>query len=91
MKSIAAILAAKLEELGLWPQEAAVVMQSCRDDQSLFVDMARRWDEPPGNYPPAMLAVLWVSVKTKAAEWLAANKPNHFARSLFGGDREEAA
>lgn len=45
--------------------------------------MADRWDDHTEGYPTQMIAAVWMSVKNVGREWLAENRPRHFARRLF--------
>lgn len=67
---------------GLWPKEAAEVLTAAEADKALE-SMRDRWGDDVEDYPLQMLTVLWMSVRHIAAEWLALNKPQHFARPLF--------
>lgn len=73
---------ARLVDHGLWPDEAHTVIEALKADE-VAEPMAGRWHEDTTAYPPQMLPVLWIIARRKAAEWLAANKPKHFARALL--------
>ena len=76
----------KIEETlvnhGLWEDEAKTVIAEAEKHESLK-DMLGRWDEDTASYPDQLLAVVWMSVKNLATEWLKANKPNHFALAIL--------
>jgi len=73
-------LTALLEENGLWPDEAEAVIELLK---AATPDMSERWEDGLEHYPQTMFAVLWMSAQFEAAEWLAKNKPEHFARAFF--------
>lgn len=72
----------KLEEHGLWPQEAVQVMDAA-EQSDLLADMQGRWDQSSEGYPPQLLVVVWMSVKLQAKRWLTDNVPQHFALGMF--------
>jgi hypothetical protein len=45
--------------------------------------MKERWDDSVTDYPLPVLMVTMVSADREAAEWLAKNKPEHWARAMF--------
>ena len=71
-----------LEENGLWPQEAEAVVAAMSDELTMKA-MACRWDDPVDDYPPHIFAVIGISAKRQALEWIDRNKPEHFARPMF--------
>lgn len=76
----------KIEETlvnrGLWEDEAKTIVAEAEKEKSLE-SMQDRWDEDIAGYPSPVLAVVWVSVKHHAVEWLKANKPQHFALAML--------
>lgn len=82
MNTIRATITDRLQEHGLWPQEAEAVMsavEAAPENES----MKGRWGETPDAYPPMIMTLAWLSAKTKAVEWIDENKPQHFARGMF--------
>ena len=82
MKTIRTVIADRLQDHGLWPKEAEAVMdavEAAPENES----MKSRWGDTPDDYPPSIVALMWMSAKTKAVEWIDANKPLHFARMMF--------
>jgi hypothetical protein len=71
-----------LEDNGLSPDQAQAVIQLAIADKSLKF-MKTRWDDECGGYPSPLFAVVWKSIKYMAVEWMDANMPKHFARSMF--------
>jgi hypothetical protein len=68
---------------GLSPHEAASIFQHLKDEDKEANMMAGRWNEDADDYPSAMITILWQSYRRVAAQWLAANKPRHWARPMF--------
>jgi hypothetical protein len=69
---------------GLFPEQAQAIAQALIDEDSNNENlMAGRWDECSDAYPPQLMAVLWHSYKRVASNWLAVNKPMHWARGMF--------
>lgn len=71
---------------GLWPKEADAVMEAFKAQPEIKDVKLNDVVGDPLGYPKSMLAVLQLSVKRTAAEWLATNKPMHFARAMFDDD-----
>jgi hypothetical protein len=82
MKTFRSYAIDKLNDHGLWPEEVEAVMQAVVLDPANDA-MRDRWDDPINGYPSIMLSILWLTVRTSAAEWLAANKPCHWSRAAF--------
>ncbi len=69
---------------GLWPEEAkAIVKEMETQDLQETKTMKDRWDEAEEGYPKVVLAVLLLSAKTQAVQWIDKNKPRHFARYIL--------
>jgi len=45
--------------------------------------MQDRWKNPAETFSPQMLAVLWVTAKSEAVQWIDENAPKHWARPMF--------
>jgi len=82
--TIREVLEKRLCEHGMWPDEAKQVLKNA-ETHATCEAMKGRWDEQESGYPGFMLRVLWVSVTKIAVEWIDANKPKHFARSILTG------
>lgn len=67
---------------GLWPGQADAVLAALKAEPN-SEPMEGRWDEPVENYPPQLMAVLWLSTKMAAVAWIDKNKPKHFARAML--------
>lgn len=72
----------RLVEHGLWPDEANMVLDDAEKSEVLE-PMFGRWKDSVDGYPPQMFAAVWISIKSVAVEWIDANKPKHFARTMF--------
>jgi hypothetical protein len=46
--------------------------------------MDGRWDHPADSYPDPLFVALWIAVRAEAVKWIDENKPQHWARDLFG-------
>ena len=71
-------------ENGMWPKDAPVVideMLAAREEGD--PSHAVRWDGPTDQYPPQLLAVLWMSVRAAGLKWIDANCPEAFYRPMF--------
>ena len=76
----------KLTELltrnGMWPNDAFEVMEEVISSDTTE-SMIDRWNDVADGYPKPFLALLWFMVRQKALEWIDANCPKAFYRSLF--------
>lgn len=81
-ETFAKALTDRLEASGLWPEEAAAILDEAKQRPETK-DMTGRWDHVAGNYPPILVNILWVTVKHVAKEWLAQHAPLHWARPMF--------
>lgn len=75
----------QLEISGLWPNEAAEVMNFIiEEDARLGAAISTaKWSEESSGYAVPILATTLISVKQDALNWLRENKPNHFAIALL--------
>jgi len=75
------------EENGLWQQESEQIVEAMiNEDNERCKTMAGRWNDQADDYPPQLLAVLWMSFKFTANKWLAEHKPMHLARPMFASE-----
>ena len=72
----------KLEERGLWPNEATAVFQRLHDLPENKVTEGR-WDHPMEDYPLILTGSLWASAKDQAVAYIDEVKPMHWARPMF--------
>lgn len=82
MGTIRSAISDNLKQHGLWDDEAAAVMQVVVSAPELDT-LEGRWDTDQGAYPPVIINIAWLVAKRKAVEWIDANKPQHFARSML--------
>ncbi|WP_027358407.1 hypothetical protein [Desulforegula conservatrix] len=82
MQSIRAAVSKKLQDHGLWQQEAEAVMDIVEKAPENKA-MQGRWHESPDAYSSGILVALWWSSKNHAIAWIDANKPEHFAREIL--------
>jgi len=80
--TIREMMETKLQENGLWPDEATAIMDAI-EDEKCAESMNGRWKDAADGYPPQLFAVSWMVVQTVAAKWLEENKPMHWARPMF--------
>lgn len=64
---------------GLFEREADAVMEALIAGSSPAI----RWQDDVSGYPPSVIAVLWISARRKAVEYIDANCPRHWARPLL--------
>ena len=81
--------------------ESMLVANGMFDDQAkevlmVFIEeganepMTGRWEEPMNNYPPQLLAVLWLGVKRAALIYIDVNCPQAWFRPMFTDDPDAA-
>ena len=71
-----------LVEHGMWPGQAQAIVdrvKAAKRNES----MEGRWDDQIEDYPPQMLAVLWMSVRTEALVYIDENCPQAWFRPMF--------
>jgi len=84
MTTIRKYLEAKLFSNGLWEDQASAVV-TAYENSSGGQAMKGRMDDDISGYPSSMMIFLWIMVEAKAVEWIDANCPKHWARSMFTG------
>lgn len=77
---IEAKIESMLKNNGLWPNEAKAITAELKTSMK---EMNGRWEEDETAYPPQLMAVIWMSAKSKAIERIDSNKPKHFARFML--------
>lgn len=78
------IIREKLTEHGLWPNERVDdVIERCKNHNTLLKEMVNRWNDKIDDYPPQLLAVLWLSVKLITVEYIDEVIPLAFYRPMF--------
>lgn len=71
-----------LTEHGLWPEEAEAVLFELENAKS-SESMKGHWNDREEDHPPQLVAVLFMSAKRHAVDWIDKNKPRHFARPML--------
>ena len=71
-----------LFERGMFPAQAESVMDLAKQEPAL-AEMERRWQDDESEYPPALLAVYWVTICAAAVKWIDKNLPQAWYRPLF--------
>ena len=74
----------ELIDHGLWEKEADAILEEAKADPANEL-MKDRWTDDAEGYPRPLLGILWIGIKSKAVDWLKANKPDHWALSMLGG------
>lgn len=74
-----------LYESGLFKNQAVEIVERAKANV-VNESMQNRWQDQAEGYPPQLLAVLWVSVKDHALEWIDENCPQAWFRPLFDND-----
>lgn len=86
-----------LTDRGLWPKEAMLVAEIAASSNEVIggsIDpdsneiVGGIFDRSQEGYPPAMSAIIAISLDREALEYIDANKPKHFARPMFLSERE---
>ena len=80
--TVADKLSALLVERMLWDHEAESIIQAMREDDA-HAQLTEAFDKEWEGYPTQFHAVAWTITKQQAIEWIDANKPQHFARSVL--------
>jgi hypothetical protein len=71
-----------LVENMLWPKEAVTVVEKMKEEDETRL----RFGDSLDAYPRSRLAVLSLSARRRAVEWIDENKPEHYARTLLAGE-----
>jgi hypothetical protein len=72
----------RLFSMGLFEDDVLSISKAVEENPANR-SMDGRWSDKTENYPEAILTVGWLVAKRQAAEWLAKNKPMHWARPVF--------
>ena len=75
---------------GMFQSQAEAVVELVIADPANEA-MKGRWNEDIAGYPPEIVAVLWLSTKHTAREWIAENCPRAWFRPLFDDGATEDA
>lgn len=71
-----------LQEYGMWPDQAMEVLEMVKADEANKA-MIGRWSDSVEGYPASLIAVLWLSVKDVALQYIDANCPTAWFRTMF--------
>jgi len=71
-----------LFERGLFEDQAKEIFDMMREDKA-NESMQDRWRDDIAGYPEPLLAVLWMSAKLTAVQWIDDNCPQAWYRPLF--------
>lgn len=74
---------------GLWPDEARALVDAAMASP-LNAALDGRWRDAFDGYAVQVQAAMILSLRHIAADWLAKNKPEHFARGMFSAERKES-
>lgn len=75
----------RLENHGLWPEEANSVMELMIANESLK-NMKTRWNDDCEGYSTQLFSAVWFAIRKSAIQWIDTNKPKHFSRAMFTGE-----
>lgn len=82
----------KLKEMlfnhGLFENQATTIVEMVKADKANEAT-ERRWEDNVEDYPSVFLSALWLSVQDCALQYIDANCPEAWFRSLFVMDGEE--
>lgn len=65
---------AELDSYALFPAMIDGIIAMIKSDPA-NIEMAHRWNDDVAHYPPAMLSVMRLTLKTNAVEYMKANHP----------------
>jgi len=80
--SIREYLLKQLSTRGMFDSDAIAVLSRVEEDPNLR-EMTGRWEDEQTDYPPGMMAVLWMYVKQYVLQWIDEEKPKAWFRPLF--------
>lgn len=83
---IRACMEIKLIEDGCLPQAARGVMNRAAFDKAMRLE---HFDDPHDGQPPSYLAVIYLSVRKHAKDWLAKHMPAAICRAMFDPELEK--
>jgi hypothetical protein len=67
---------------GMFEEQANKVLDRCRQDE-ILKPMGGRWNDTVDGYPPQMKAVVLLSVRKVAVDWIDENIPMAWFRGMF--------
>ena len=72
-----------LESGGFFEPDLGAVIEFIKNDSLTTGSMGSRWNDDPANYPPIALTALLISVDSLALDYIDANLPLAWFRSMF--------
>lgn len=90
MSTFKSLMMEKLQENGLFEEQAATVILAAMKHDSLD-NMMGRWNNDPSGYPAGLVNIVWSLVRKVAYEWICINAPQAWFRPAFapGADTAE--
>lgn len=76
----------QLLERGLWPEDAATVLEIALP--TLASDSQIEWTDDVSTYPPVMYAAWMLNLKRIALAWIDENQPLNWCRSMFTNNQK---
>lgn len=76
-----------LEECGLWPDQASLVMDVAEKDEKCALH--GKWDDSVDGYPATFRALVRLTVRGYALAWIDEHMPKHFAQYMLDPNRME--
>lgn len=71
-----------LVENGLFPDVATTIINLYIKEKQNEV-LIKTWDDYISGYPPMLVSVIWLGVKSFTAKWLGENQPENWCRPMF--------
>ena len=72
-----------ITDLGMWPEEATAIMDSAMPVVDDIDDYKMHWNGPAEEYPDAMYAILYLTIRPIALKYIDDNIPEAFFREMF--------
>lgn len=79
MATVEQVIRKRLDDCGMF----GASMESVIEKSKTEIEPGLRWGSDSEGYPPALLALVWISVKEIALKWIDENHPHAFYRSLL--------
>lgn len=77
-----------LSEYGLWPEQHIDAVVKRAKESPMNDGMEGRWGDDMEGYPPTILSILWLAVKTITVEYIDEVMPQAWFRPMFAGEAE---
>jgi hypothetical protein len=79
----------ELTQRGLFDYQADKALDFA-EQHALHEALKGRWNEDVSSYPPAMVVIVWLSLKRSTLEWIDANAPEAWFRSVFVSENKDS-